>query len=800
MAALQIRFTATLRTRWRSWLALALLSGLIGGLVLALAAASHRADTVLPRFYKTINAADAYVDPGFGFGEESLNLDRIARLPEVVESERNAQLAALARSSSGKPILPLGADGVSYVVPSDGHPADTIDRAKLIDGRLPDPSKAGEALADSHVLRTLGLHVGDTLTLGLITHDSLWNAKITLHLTADPTKDPFGPIAKVRIVGADANARVAVDGGQMHLTPAFYRRYGGKDLGSWVEELQVRLRHGQADLPKFQADVHRIAGKLVYGFFVPSVGHPQLQRSIDLQAKTLLGLAGLLAVGGLLLVGQALLRQSAVESRDDATLQALGMTRRQLLALGAARSAAIAVPGTALSLAVALALSPLAPFGRARELEPDLGVHVDPLVFAVGGAAILLLLLVLGAFATWRSSRGHAAVRGGARHRLAALPPALARAGLGPPVVAGVRMAVVGGRGRASRVPVRATLTAAVLAVAVTVLAFTFAASLQHLLNTPALYGQTWDFEPNAGPDIGNQMITGALHDPGVVAAAGGSYIPVRIGSHDVAVRGFDDLRGAMPYAILEGRPPRSVDEAVVGTKTMRQLGLHVGDRVTIRNGPRSISPRIVGRGVIPGSKVNKLSEGAQVLFAALKTLQPEAVRDIWEFKLARGAAGASAHAHLVRIYDGSSAATPQEVGDFGGVKRMPLFIAAVFAGAAAAALAHALVTSVRRRRRDLAMLKTLGFTRGQVAAAVAWQASTIASIGALIGIPLGLGVGRLAWNLFAENLGVVPDVVTPVGLTALVFPAAILLAVAVALLPGWTAARTRPAVVLRAE
>jgi len=86
------------------------------------------------------------------------------------------------------------------------------------------------------------------------------------------------------------------------------------------------------------------------------------------------------------------------------------------------------------------------------------------------------------------------------------------------------------------------------------------------------------------------------------------------------------------------------------------------------------------------------------------------------------------------------------------------------------------------------------------LSATVASQATTVAAVGLLAGVPLGLGAGRFIYNLFADNLGVVSDVVTPVGITVLVVPAAIVLANLVAALPGWTAARTRPALVLRAE
>ena len=118
----------------------------------------------------------------------------------------------------------------------------------------------------------------------------------------------------------------------------------------------------------------------------------------------------------------------------------------------------------------------------------------------------------------------------------------------------------------------------------------------------------------------------------------------------------------------------------------------------------------------------------------------------------------------------------------------------------AAALLAQALLSSIRRRNRDLAILKTLGFERRDVRATVAWQATTVAAIGLLVGLPLGVLLGRFAWNLFATELGVVSEPVAPAVSAFLVIPATLLLANLVALLPGRIAARTRPALVLRAE
>jgi predicted lysophospholipase L1 biosynthesis ABC-type transport system permease subunit len=130
----------------------------------------------------------------------------------------------------------------------------------------------------------------------------------------------------------------------------------------------------------------------------------------------------------------------------------------------------------------------------------------------------------------------------------------------------------------------------------------------------------------------------------------------------------------------------------------------------------------------------------------------------------------------------------------------MPAILAGGLAAGAVAGLGLTLIASVRRRRRDFALLKTLGFTRGQLAAAVAWQSSTIAVIGLVIGVPVGIATGRWLWLAFAHELSAVPDPVVPAGSIALAAAAALVLANLVAALPGRAAARTPAAIVLRAE
>src|SRR5947208_2862062 len=111
--------------------------------------------------------------------------------------------------------------------------------------------------------------------------------------------------------------------------------------------------------------------------------------------------------------------------------------------------------------------------------------------------------------------------------------------------------------------------------------------------------------------------------------------------------------------------------------------------------------------------------------------------------------------------------------------------------------LAHVLLTGVRRRRRDLAVLKTLGLLRSQLLRVVSWQASALAAAALLAGLPLGLLAGRWAWQLFASSAGVGSSADVPVPLVLLAIPATLILANIIAAVPGWTAARISPATVL---
>jgi hypothetical protein len=170
------------------------------------------------------------------------------------------------------------------------------------------------------------------------------------------------------------------------------------------------------------------------------------------------------------------------------------------------------------------------------------------------------------------------------------------------------------------------------------------------------------------------------------------------------------------------------------------------------------------------------------------------------------GADLAAARARLERIVhiaDGgviSGVQRSAEITDYRSMGVAPLILAGALAAGAVASLWLTLAASVRRRRADLALLKTLGLTGRQLATTVACQSTVTVAAGALIGVPLGIALGRYLWVLFARQIRVVPEPSVPVFTVIAVIAGALATTNLVAAIPGRTAARTSAAALLRAE
>jgi putative ABC transport system permease protein len=146
-----------------------------------------------------------------------------------------------------------------------------------------------------------------------------------------------------------------------------------------------------------------------------------------------------------------------------------------------------------------------------------------------------------------------------------------------------------------------------------------------------------------------------------------------------------------------------------------------------------------------------------------------------------------------------SEIVVPTNLVNFGQAINFPALLGLTLALFGVATLAHLLLVSVSRRRKEVALLKVLGFVRRQVSAAVCWQATTVCLIGIVVGVPVGIIVGRSTWELFATAVGVEPVAVVPAQQVVVVAIGAIVVGNILAVVPAALAARLRPAEALRA-
>jgi ABC-type lipoprotein release transport system permease subunit len=827
VSAVWLRARTQLRGGARLTLLLVVLVGLAGGMVLAAVAGARRTEAALPRFLAHDRGGDATVEMFLSPGQRGPDplgreLRALRGLPEVAGA---ARLRA-AIVSSLDPASPTGRRRDLGLLPMDAGGSRIFGRPIVVAGRLADERQADEVVVDEELAVRRHLGVGSRWRVGAYTAAQLEQA------AGETSTSPAGPVVDLRVVGivrhpfdllpaVTGQDNLYVNRGDLFLTPAYWQRYG-PDLAGYGVGIVVALDRGQADLARLTTDVRRLLGpnarvrpvhpdEGVTGATLGTI--PGLRRAIRLEAVALLAFAALAAVAALLLVGQTLGRQVFLESVEYPTLRAVGMTRGQLVAVALVRAAVVGVGGAAVAIAVAVALSPLAPIGLARRAELDPGISVELAVLVPGGLAVAVLVAASAGVAAWRASRSPFGPLGvlepvpaGRPSRVAA---ALASAGLPPTTVTGARLALERGRGRTA-VPVRAAIAGAAAAVCLLAAAGVFAASLTRLVSTPAAYGWTWDvsvgnFASRQEARRAARILDAATAVDGYAGVGAGELL---VDGEAVEVMAVERGRGTVPLGVLDGREPVRPDEIALGAATMRTLGKHLGDSVTVaalEPGKPSRRLRVVGRMVLSAGPLDTAitpGRGAVIDFEAVRSEYPDDAPQVFLVRLDPAADRAGAVDTLQRRFPGS-VVRPLPHPDIESVRRvgyLPALLAALVALLAVGTVTHALVSSVRRRRRDLAVLKALGFLPRQVSATIAWQATAFATAAVLAGLPLGVAIGRWAWRLVATQLGVVPEPVVPPLQAAAIVSGVLLAANLIAAGPGWVAGRVRPALVLRSE
>jgi hypothetical protein len=787
MSAVWLWVRADLRRRWRSWVVLGLLAGISVGLACGAIAGARRTERALPTFERVGRLPDAAVlpnDPAFDAAKQKA----VANLPEVTATAPFLVpfLVEIAR--------PAGAE--SGLVPIGAYSAERFVKP-LVEGRVPDPHRADEIVVNENMRDRYGLDIGSTMTL--VQHPAPPGA-------LPPELVPSGDVRfrqKLRVVGISKATDDSVDS-----TPSagFYEKYRERLIG--VTNEFVDLRHGSADFTKFQADVQKIVGHPVNVSRAESLfGVAKVSEVSRVEQGGLLLFALAVLVGAGALVGQALVRAVTAGASDLPTWRAIGADRRVVVRAMVLPTVVTAAVGAVTAVVVAIALSPRFPIALTRHYELDIGLHVDWLVLGLGAVGLAAAVLV----SAWATAEIRVRRRVVTRPRASAAARLATTVGMSPPMLIGSRLAVEPGQGRRA-VPVRSAMIGAIVGVLGVVGCLTFRAGLSDTVADPARSGVVWDqffAAPGVVPPAERAKVAG---DKAVAATLDALWArAVRINGTATPTWGTTPVKGNINLVVLDGHAPEGRREIALAPTTMEDLGLRIGDRVRVGDGAGR-PMRVVGRALLPASSHTDYDESAWMTLGALQSVIPPAeergAEDTEDWLLMRWQPGADVHAaqkRIAKMAEGQDtfvepATLPSAVVSLGQLRSLPFALAVFFGLLAVATVAHALVTTVRRRRHDLAVLRSIGFTRGDARVAIAWQATLIAIIGLVVGIPLGIITGRVIWKQLAESFPVAYTPPLTLVAVALVVPVAIGIANLVAAGPAHAATRIRPARVLRTE
>jgi len=842
-AVVWYRFRATFSRRRGAYLGVVLLVGLTGGIAMGSIAAARQTQSSYPRFLASTNPSDlTFSYSGAAAGTtgnvySSSLAGEIARLPDV----RHVESSVLAF------IAPLKADGAARLdVLTEWTPVVSVDgllfrqdRVAVTSGRMADPDAADEVVMTGVAAHALGVHVGQVVPMGVFT-----SAQASSPGFGTPSVAPERRV-DAKLVGIVVlNSQVVADDIDRSVDLAIFTPALAPPLLADAIQISygIQLAHGQRDVPALEEALPALLPPgSTYNFHAISHVESQVERAVRPQSIALGAFGAIAAFVCLLIVPQAMARQLRSESDDRQVLRALGAGRTVVVGDSMLGLLGALTVGSVMAVAVAVGITPLALLGPVRPLSAARWPAFDWTVLVVGS---LVLVGGLGAAALTLSYREAPSRLVRASRRVMARTSGVAQfaaaSGLPAPGVIGVRFALEPGRGRTAA-PVRSALVGTALAVGLVVTTLTFASGLQRLISHPALYGWNWNYMLNGGGSVPPSATKLLDHDPDVAAWTGTSLVNAQIDGRTVPIL-LGDANPKLSPPILSGHALQGDDQIVLGAATMAELGRRIGDTVVVTYGSPQDAPvyvpptrlRIVGTTTLPAVGFTSLiadnvsmGTGALVSTGILPpafqqaTLSPDPNNNGPQLVFVRMRAGLSTtvgRADMQRVANTANKALavdpnasggqvtvlgvqrPAEIVNFRTMGSTPIFLASGLALGATAALGLTLIASVRRRRRDLALLKALGFTRRQLMAVVGWQASVAALIGIIVGIPLGIALGRQLWVVFARSIYAVPEPAVPPLAVTLVALATLIFANLVAALPARSAANTPTALVLRTE
>lgn len=812
----------------------------LGGALIALGAA-ERTRSAFTRYLDRADVGDVVINPSL----MSTASDELIRdLPGVQSATRDALFLATMDEGRPRTRSELDADPAGFQARGsrDGRYV-AMDRPAFATGRFPSGPK--EALVNSELADTRDVSIGDVIPV------SFWSSRDGVVGGPESVLEPVG-VEHLTVVGiATLHDEVLPDGlyprGRLIVSPDVAERYDclpeppstDASLDEAVQRLLPALcstsypyyslkvaggdegvdialeafRDGAADLNATLPEA-LLSDGASYSLIATTTAEERerVERSVEPMVTTLLVLAGTTAAAALVVLGLAVTRALRRAEGDQLEWWRLGLTTRNRLGVLVVPHLVSAGIGIAGALALAWASSPLAPIGTVRSVDPfpARGLSGEIALAAASFALLCVVgLTVLASRATRRA--GPAPVRPHDRTAVRRMLRGSAR----PDVDEGLRAAF--GRDRGAGLVV----AGGGLATGILIVAVVFSGSLAALVSTPASYGWPWDVAVMGGYGYGSQdlrAVTASLETRDDIE----SWTALAFATFTVDGAPVVSMVALGPPADVQltpatGRLPTSEHEVALGTRTAAERNVGVGDQVDLAGeGLEPVRATVTGLVVLPALgpyQADRAAPGTGLLVPASMVDEEVLANEISFFGIdvAHDADVTAVLDELRRdfvswairgdtTFEYARPVRPAEIINAGSMRAVPLLVGGLLALAGAVALSFAVMTSVRARRRDLAALRALGFTGRQLRASVLVHAVATMLASLLIGIPIGVGAGRLAWRVFASQLGVVTGPSTPRSALVATIAGGVAIAVAAAVVPARAAARARSVTALRSE
>ena len=768
MGAVGYRIRRLLRAHWRSTVALTATVAAVLGVVLAFAAGARRTATAPDRFTAAFGGeADGRVEQQTGPPRTT----EVAGLPGAAAVDAvTFVFGALAPARGGPPAEAL--------VFAGSHRAFGT---RLVDGRVPDPAEPGEFAATRSFVEANDAALGDRFRLAALTQEQADRAGFD----AFAAEEPRGGNVDAVLVGiVDGPTELQDPTPLTAFSPALL---DSGPVGVSATVMAVRFRPG-TDLARFRAQLDTLPDGQALGLERERLVPAEVRTAVEAQSRGTWVLAGVAAVAAVAVLGQLFTRSVRLPEEEARQLAAVGVTRNQVLAESVGRAAVPIMAGAVLATAAATAISTFFPGGFVRRLEPRPGVHLDATVLlpAAGvlvGALLAWVMVALVLAASAKALRPASVVEAAAvRSNSAAL-------------ATGLRFAFT--RAQLDRGSVRGAVVGMVATSALLFGTLVFGSGLSRLVSDGARYGSTFDLASGTGgdavPDDLRARLEADADVPGLTLYASAE---VRSGALTLGLAGMQQVKGHEVPVTLAGRLPSSDDEIAPGRLAAADLDAHVGDDVVLQGEGPPQRFRVTGIVVVPGVEgLDGVGEDAVVTLGGLRRLVPEATPSMAAVAVRPGAVAPAARRYAIGPVD-----RPAVITTLTRIRSIPYLLAAILGALALMTVVHAMVTSVRNRRRDVAILRSFGADGPWITRAVHWQATTFALVTMVLGAPLGLVAGRIVFKLFVDNVGAVSDASYPFVVLGVVLTAFVVVTNLVAAVPAWRARRLSPAPLLVTE